>query len=94
MARTTVKDLDQITETLNANVKELGIEFQWNTRNGYTAIDYFQTDDNGRRTFDSYRSGLTKGEAAEIMKAMNWIVWHAKKGGAKRIEWLLKYVGA
>jgi len=93
MARTTVKDLDQIQERLNSSIKELDIEFRWNTRNGYTAIDYFQTDDNGRRVFDSYRSGLTKGEAAEIMNAMNWIVWHAQKKGAKRIEWLLKSLG-
>ena len=94
MARTTVKDLDQIQERLNSSIKELGIEFQWNTRNGYTAIDYFQTDDNGRRVFDSYRSGLTKGEAAEILCAMNWIIGHAKQKGIKRMEWLLKSLGA
>ncbi len=73
MARITTKDLDGVQERLNLTVKNFGIEFIWNSRNGYHCIDYRMEREDGEKSFDTFRTGLSKSEAYELMNAMSWI---------------------
>ena len=92
--RTTSKDLDRVQDMLNSNVKHLGIEFIWNSRYGYNALDYKMENDRGEMVMDTFRTGLTKGEVCELMNAMNWIAQIAKEKGKERVRFFLEYLGA
>lgn len=92
--RTTSKDLDRVQEMLNSNVKHLGIEFMWNSRNGYHALDYKMENERGGQGIDTFRTGLSKGQVCELMNAMNWIAQLAKEKGKERARFFLEYLGA
>ena len=94
MARTTAKDLDRVQDILNSNVKHLGIEFMWNSRNGYHALDYKMENERGQQGIDTFRSGLSMGQVCELMSAMNWIAQLAKEKGKERAKFFLEYLGA
>jgi hypothetical protein len=92
--RTTSKDLDRVQEMLNSNVKHLGIEFMWNSRNGYHALDYRMENEGGGHGIDTFRTGLSMGQVCELMNAMNWIAQLAKEKGKERARFFLEYLGA
>ena len=94
MARTTAKDLDRVQGILNSNVKHLGIEFMWNSRNGYHALDYKMENERGQQGIDTFRTGLSMCQVCELMGAMNWIAQLAKEKGKERARFFLEYLGA
>ena len=79
---------------LNSNVKHLGIEFMWNSRNGYHALDYRMEKEGGGQGIDTFRTGLSMGQVCELMNAMNWIAQLAKEKGKERARFFLEYLGA
>lgn len=92
--RTSSKDLDRVQDILNSNVKHLGIEFIWNSRNGYHCLDYKMENERGQMVMDTFRTGLSMGEVCSIMNAMNWIAQLAKEKGKERARFFLEYLGA
>jgi hypothetical protein len=63
----THEDLDWSTNRLNEILKPAGINFVWNRRYGYYALDYFRGEERGLET---HRSGLTKIEVYQILQGM------------------------
>ncbi len=63
----THQDLNWSINRLNEILKPTGMNFVWNRRYGYYALDYFQGEERGLET---HRSGLSKVEVYQILQGM------------------------